>query len=137
MKRSGKYTDSEKLTVCILYEFFKSSQRVAESIGMERSSVQYIIKNNPSLRKKAQEIVLEKCEGEAEDFAVRIRDAAMKAIEKLLCAVTGDSAISKSNSQQLAFALGILMDKFAIMPVGGETKESGGVVILPEIEKKG
>lgn len=134
-KGARKYTESEKLSVCILYEFLKSTDKVAESCGMEGSSVRYIVKNNKTLRARAQAIVQDECVKEAEEFAAKLKKTATDAIEKLLGAVVDDTAIGKSNSQQLAIAMATLMDKFSLVPGGEEKSESGGVIILPEVEK--
>lgn len=134
-KTQRKYTDSEKLSICVLYEFVKSTDRVAEMCGMEGSSVRYIVNNNKKLREKAKELAIQRAEEETRDFVKELKENALNSIKTLLFAITEDVAIGKSNSQQLAIAMATLMDKFSILPGREETKESGGVIVLPEIKK--
>ena len=132
-----KYSDDEKLTVCIMYQYLKDTDKVAEYCDMPSSSVRYILKNNKKLREKAERLVLDISESGAAEFAERLQNTAMDAIETLLAAVVGDEAIAKSNSQQLAIAMATLMDKFSLVPAPEQKEESGGVIILSPVVKKG
>ncbi len=128
------YTDSEKLLVCVLYEQMKSSDRVAECLGMEGSSVRYILKANKQLRKKAEEIALALAESEAREMLSEMKERARKAVDVLLAASTSEEAIKKSNSQQLAIAMATISDKFSVIPEDANKQEvSGGVIVLAPV----
>lgn len=136
----GKLTDRQKKNIIRLWAECGNYSAVAAKYGVSDTTIRRIVASDPKALKKVEDKKRENMQSVLAKMDEQ-RTAVCAAMDRLLDELTNGGCVEKSNAQQVAVALGVLIDKYGGKELANTAESGGGGVIeIPAVideEKQG
>lgn len=129
-----KLEDRKKKQIIADYIESQNYSAVARKHNVSRTTVKALVEGEKDVTEK----IKQRKEQNTQDILAYMeskKDIVCDLIELYLTELSNRDKIAATSIQQLATAMGIVIDKFTKMPYRADEESIGGVLILPEVKE--